>query len=282
MDSRGSSKDLISSLPNELICHIFSFLSTTQAASTSVLSKRWRHLLAFVTSLDFDSSIYDHPEGECDCQRCVDLLKSFIVFVDKVSERGVVDLDLYTSCEFNIHGYQLPPQVLVSKSLVRLILVASREHSNLAIIKSSEEAEDTEVGGGGGGGICWCMDELKKQTDLITYLVETMPNLEQVVLYYNSPIDDYLIGSAQRWFDHLLTPFGFDNSYFRNLMSQRDLLHSDQELFNGGSTVSIVREYSQNARVFRNDFAAAMVKMSHISPLTGTAGEIRRNCGRTN
>ncbi|WZZ37801.1 hypothetical protein YC2023_034060 [Brassica napus] len=144
-----------------------------------------------------------------------------MVWILKVSERGVVDLDLYTSCEFNIHG-----------------------HSNLAIIKSSEEAEDTEVGGGGGGGES--------------------------------------VGSAQRWFDHLLTPFGFDNSYFRNLMSQRDLLHSDQELFNGGSTVSIVREYSQNARVFRNDFAAAMVKMSHISPLTGTAGEIRRNCGRTN
>ncbi|CAN6973621.1 unnamed protein product [Brassica oleracea var. botrytis] len=40
MDSRGSSKDLISSLPDELICHILSFLSTTQAASTSVLSKR--------------------------------------------------------------------------------------------------------------------------------------------------------------------------------------------------------------------------------------------------
>lgn len=72
--------------------------------------------------------------------KCVDLLKSFIVFVDKVLalqgnaaqlnlnrfslrcdlgyleylingwilkvlERGVVDLDLYTSCEFNIHRF---------------------------------------------------------------------------------------------------------------------------------------------------------------------------------
>ncbi|CAG7878883.1 unnamed protein product [Brassica rapa] len=79
-----------------------------------------------------------------------------------------------------------------------------------------------------------------------------------------------------------LTPFVFDNSYFRNLMSQRGLLHFDQVLFNGGSTDSIVREYSQNARVFRNDFAAAMLKMSQISPLTGSDGEIRMSCGRTN
>ncbi|CAN6810069.1 unnamed protein product [Brassica oleracea] len=79
-----------------------------------------------------------------------------------------------------------------------------------------------------------------------------------------------------------LTQFIFDNSYFRNLISQRGLLHSDQVLFNGGSTDSIVREYSQNARVFRNDFAAAMLKMSHISPLTGSDGEIRMSCGRTN
>ncbi|KAF8118808.1 hypothetical protein N665_0002s0117 [Sinapis alba] len=79
-----------------------------------------------------------------------------------------------------------------------------------------------------------------------------------------------------------LTPFAFDNSYFRNLLRQRGLLHSDQELFNGGSTDSIVREYSQNPTLFRSDFEAAMFKMSLLNPLTGTEGEIRNSCGRIN
>ncbi|XWS30048.1 hypothetical protein CRYUN_Cryun24cG0084600 [Craigia yunnanensis] len=74
------------------------------------------------------------------------------------------------------------------------------------------------------------------------------------------------------------TPTRFDNNYFRNLVAQRGLLHSDQELFNGGSQDSLVRTYSTNPATFSSDFAAAMVRMGNISPLTGTSGEIRRNC----
>ncbi|KAI6674067.1 hypothetical protein NL676_001973 [Syzygium grande] len=70
----------------------------------------------------------------------------------------------------------------------------------------------------------------------------------------------------------------FDNSYYQNLVAQRGLLHSDQELFNGGSQDALVRTYSNSYMAFSSDFAAAMVKMSNISPLTGTNGEIRRNC----
>lgn len=74
------------------------------------------------------------------------------------------------------------------------------------------------------------------------------------------------------------SPNRFDNSYYRNLVSGRGLLHSDQELFNNGSQDSLVRFYSKNAAAFMNDFGAAMLKMGNISPLTGTHGEIRRNC----
>lgn len=58
----------------------------------------------------------------------------------------------------------------------------------------------------------------------------------------------------------------------------RGLLHSDQELFNGGSQDGLVRLYSSNFRAFVNDFINAMVKMGNISPLTGSNGEIRKNC----
>ncbi|THU49961.1 hypothetical protein C4D60_Mb06t15080 [Musa balbisiana] len=80
----------------------------------------------------------------------------------------------------------------------------------------------------------------------------------------------------------LQTPNRFDNEYYQNLVAKKGLLHSDQELFNNGTQDSLVRLYSVNARAFARDFAAAMVKMGAISPLTGTNGEIRLNCRKVN
>ncbi|KAL4620604.1 hypothetical protein ACB092_06G167400 [Castanea dentata] len=75
-----------------------------------------------------------------------------------------------------------------------------------------------------------------------------------------------------------LTSTRFDNNYYKDLVARRGLLHSDQQLFNNGSQDAVVRTYSINNAAFARDFAAAMVKMSNLSPLTGTNGEIRRNC----
>uniref|UniRef100_A0A2P2IPJ1 Peroxidase n=2 Tax=Rhizophora mucronata TaxID=61149 RepID=A0A2P2IPJ1_RHIMU len=80
----------------------------------------------------------------------------------------------------------------------------------------------------------------------------------------------------------LQTPTFFENNYFKNLINKKGLLHSDQQLFMGGSTDSIVRTYSNNERTFRSDFVAAMIKMGDIKPLTGSQGEIRKNCRRVN
>ncbi|XP_038992715.1 cationic peroxidase 1-like [Hibiscus syriacus] len=74
----------------------------------------------------------------------------------------------------------------------------------------------------------------------------------------------------------------FDNSYFKNLVDNKGLLHSDQQLFNGGSTDSQVTTYSNNPITFKADFADAMVKMGNMSLLTGTAGQIRTNCRKVN
>ncbi|XP_021732934.1 peroxidase P7-like [Chenopodium quinoa] len=74
------------------------------------------------------------------------------------------------------------------------------------------------------------------------------------------------------------TPNQFDNSYFRNLMARQGLLHSDQELFNGGSQDAWVRLYAKSNYALAQDFTAAMIKMGNISPLTGFNGEIRRHC----
>ncbi|KAJ9152954.1 hypothetical protein P3X46_026458 [Hevea brasiliensis] len=80
----------------------------------------------------------------------------------------------------------------------------------------------------------------------------------------------------------LVTPNSFDNNYFKNLIQRKGLLESDQVLFSGGSTDSIVSEYSRSPAAFSSDFASAMIKMGNIEPLTGNAGEIRRICSAVN
>ncbi|RCV04705.1 hypothetical protein SEVIR_1G022700v4 [Setaria viridis] len=70
----------------------------------------------------------------------------------------------------------------------------------------------------------------------------------------------------------------FDNAYYGNLLVRRGLLHSDQELFNGGSQDALVQQYSANPALFAADFVTAMIKMGSIRPLTGSAGQIRANC----
>lgn len=68
-------------------------------------------------------------------------------------------------------------------------------------------------------------------------------------------------------------------------MQRKGLLESDQILFSGGSTDSIVSEYSNGSngnRLFLSNFAAAMIKMGDIEPLIGQNGTIRRVCSAVN
>lgn len=78
------------------------------------------------------------------------------------------------------------------------------------------------------------------------------------------------------------SPNRFGNNYFQALIKRRGLLHSDQELFNGGSVDDVVRSYSQDSQAFYTDFANAMVKLGNLNPLTGSQGEVRKNCRRFN
>ena len=80
----------------------------------------------------------------------------------------------------------------------------------------------------------------------------------------------------------LQTPTVFENDYYKNLVSKKGLLHSDQELFNGGATDALVQSYVSSQSAFFADFVTGMIKMGDITPLTGSAGEIRKNCRRIN
>ncbi|KAI3994704.1 hypothetical protein MKX01_002320 [Papaver californicum] len=81
--------------------------------------------------------------------------------------------------------------------------------------------------------------------------------------------------------DHNSTDL-FDNRYFKNLLEKKGLLFSDQVLYSSDSaaatTKSIVESYSNDSSLFFLNFATSMFKMGNISPLTGSNGEIRKNC----
>ncbi|KAF2568622.1 hypothetical protein F2Q68_00023832 [Brassica cretica] len=53
-------RDSISKLPDEILGKILSLVPTKVAASTSVLSKRWRNLMVLVDNLCFDESMAFH------------------------------------------------------------------------------------------------------------------------------------------------------------------------------------------------------------------------------
>uniref|UniRef100_M8AQP7 Peroxidase n=1 Tax=Aegilops tauschii TaxID=37682 RepID=M8AQP7_AEGTA len=79
------------------------------------------------------------------------------------------------------------------------------------------------------------------------------------------------------------TPDAFDNSYYHNLLRNRGLLRSDQVMLSApegaaASTAPIVERFAASQADFFRSFATAMIKMGNIAPLTGSMGEVRRNC----
>uniref|UniRef100_A0ACD5YIR3 Uncharacterized protein n=1 Tax=Avena sativa TaxID=4498 RepID=A0ACD5YIR3_AVESA len=84
----------------------------------------------------------------------------------------------------------------------------------------------------------------------------------------------------------VVTPDVFDNKYYGILLKGRAQLPSDQVMMSdpvaAATTAPIVRRFSGSQKDLFKNFAASMVKMGNISPLTGRDGEIRKSCRRVN
>ncbi|KAM7479214.1 hypothetical protein LguiA_027427 [Lonicera macranthoides] len=78
------------------------------------------------------------------------------------------------------------------------------------------------------------------------------------------------------------TTYMFDNAYYKNLVSNKGLLESDQALMGNPKMASMVYDYSMYPSLFASDFAASMVKLGNVGVLTGQAGQIRKKCGSVN
>ncbi|KAK7820563.1 peroxidase 72 [Quercus suber] len=90
-------------------------------------------------------------------------------------------------------------------------------------------------------------------------------------------------GDQNLFFLDYVSPTKFDNYYYKNILASKGLLNSDQVLLtkNEGSR-ELVKQYAENNQLFFEQFPKSMVKMGNISPLTGSRGEIRKNCRRVN
>ncbi|XP_048139352.1 peroxidase 49-like [Rhodamnia argentea] len=92
-----------------------------------------------------------------------------------------------------------------------------------------------------------------------------------------------LAGDQNLFFLDNVTPTTFDDSFFKNLLAYKGLLSSDQVLFTSNEeSIELVKKYAEDNKVFLQQFAASMVKMGNISPLTGSRGEIRKICRKIN
>lgn len=154
--------DRIGTLPDEVLCHILSFLTTKEAALTSTLSQKWYNLWTLVPSIDIDDSEFLNPE---EGKRERDgMLQCFMDFVDRVLalhgdspikkfslkcedgidpdrvnlwicnvlQRGVTNLDLVLDFRIfdddiePVYKYLLPKEMFVSSKLVELNIRSDR------------------------------------------------------------------------------------------------------------------------------------------------------------
>ncbi|CAD6259227.1 unnamed protein product [Miscanthus lutarioriparius] len=80
-----------------------------------------------------------------------------------------------------------------------------------------------------------------------------------------------------------VTPAKFDNFYYKNLLAGKGLLSSDEVLLTkSAETAALVKAYAADVNLFFQHIAQSMVNMGSISPLTGSQGEIRKNCRKLN
>ncbi|KAG6384956.1 hypothetical protein SASPL_153779 [Salvia splendens] len=90
-------------------------------------------------------------------------------------------------------------------------------------------------------------------------------------------------GDQNQFAMDFITPARFDNNYFKNILSAKAMLNSDEVLATRNKvSLGLVRKYAASNEAFFQQYAKSIVKMGNISPLTGSRGEIRRNCRAVN
>lgn len=132
--------DRISMLPDDVLCHILSFLPTKVVVATGVISKRWNSLWLLVPTLDFDYPEKSVKRGKIRSNNFIDsiissrdvnqsiksfrlrsgLSRRYIVnkWVNAVLPRALEHLHL----DLSVRSHYVPPAVFTCRTLVVLKL----------------------------------------------------------------------------------------------------------------------------------------------------------------
>ncbi|GKD18576.1 probable peroxidase 26 [Tanacetum coccineum] len=70
----------------------------------------------------------------------------------------------------------------------------------------------------------------------------------------------------------------FTNSYYSRILANKAVLGVDQQMLYGEDTHDLTDEFAKGLEDFRGGFAYSISRMGGLKVLTGTKGEIRRNC----
>ncbi|XP_022717680.1 F-box/LRR-repeat protein At3g59190-like [Durio zibethinus] len=92
-------EDRISNLPDTILCHILSFLSTKEVVGSAILSTRWRYLFASVSNLEvlfFYNTSTSMDKFRLRCCQAVDSSNVY-GWISAAPWRGVQHLDLTIS-----------------------------------------------------------------------------------------------------------------------------------------------------------------------------------------
>ncbi|KAM5585564.1 hypothetical protein ABKV19_004781 [Rosa sericea] len=154
-ESQGTTEDRLSALPDEVLCHILSFLPTKFAVMTTVLSKRWKNKWTAVSNLDFmDEAFHRDVEFKrfvswvldfrglsniqkfkLECSRYYNFQRSPYIGMFTVDHRrdkylslirrwirtaigrNVIELDLYIELFSERNDFVLPKSLFVCKTL---------------------------------------------------------------------------------------------------------------------------------------------------------------------
>lgn len=110
--------DRLSSLPESILCHIHSFLSTKYAAATSTLSTHWKYIFLLVPKIDLDDSLILHLQQHEDNNANREKLgRSFVDFVN----RRLMLCKAHCIEEFRLKCQKLP-ETSLTKSWIPAVL----------------------------------------------------------------------------------------------------------------------------------------------------------------
>ncbi|KAL3638383.1 hypothetical protein CASFOL_017754 [Castilleja foliolosa] len=106
-EQKKPSVDIISALPDDIICRILYCLTTKQSVATSILARRWRYLWTYVSKLSFGIDMYDLSVGFKDIVNKVILLhklqsiNKFQLYEDSDSECSEYEIESWITTAIN-------------------------------------------------------------------------------------------------------------------------------------------------------------------------------------